>query len=110
MLEHSITKVSAILFKCIYCILIIIVNLVSHSCDKDEQPPCTSLSEVLEGLSEHVRDSHVRFLIRRECVLDTLHTVQWPNFCVYDCIVVSLSFLYVAQYKCLYYYVCRGFD
>ena len=90
--------------KCI----IIVVNLVSHSCDKDEQPPCTSLSEVLEGLSEHVRDSHVQFLVRRECVLeDTLRTVQWPNFCVYDRIVVSLSFLYVAQYKYLYYYVCR---
>ena len=32
----------------------------------------------------------MRFLVRREYVLeDTLRTVKWPNFCVYDRIVVS---------------------
>ena len=86
-----------------------LINLVSHSCDKDEQPPCTSLSEVLEGLSEHVTDSHVRFLVRRECVLeDTLRTVQWPNFCVYDRIVVSYHFCMWLNISVYYiYYVCR---
>ena len=60
------------------------------------RPPCTSLSEVLEGLSEHVRESQVRFLVRRECVLeDTLRTVQWPNFCVYDHVMVSFSLVFV---------------
>ena len=70
-----------------------------HSCDKGEQLNCTSLSEILEGLSEQVRESHMRFLVRRECVLeDTLRTVQWPNFCVYDRVVVSLSIVCGAYY------------
>ena len=44
----------------------------------------THQAEILEGLSEHITESQVRFLVRRECVLeDTPHT--WPNFCVYDC-------------------------
>lgn len=47
----------------------------------------------------------MRFLVRRECVLeDTLRTVQWPNFCVYDRIVVSFSFcmwLNISTFLCI---------
>ena len=46
----------------------------------------------------------MRFVVRRECVLDdTLRTAQWPNFCVYDRVVVSLSVGYI-----LYIYIYVG--
>ena len=46
----------------------------------------------------------MRFVVRRECVLDdTLRTAQWPNFCVYDRVVVSSSVGYI-----LYILYIRG--
>ena len=69
------------------------------------QPPCacTLLSEIIEGLSEHIRESQVRFLVRRECVLeDTLCTVQWRNFSEYNRVVVSFSFCMLFKISVVY--------
>ena len=62
-----------------------------------EELPCTTLFG-LDKLRKFVNDSQVQFLVGRECVLeDALCTVQWPNFSVYDRVMVSLYnyFLYL---------------